>query len=146
MITITKMENIHFRPVCKESGRALTEKQWAEMETAMIQHKGIGIAANQIGIRSRGFIAVINGVNRRFIDPTVTPLLEFGQIENVEGCLSVPGKAFKVTRWAAVEVKFAGSADARKRVERFFGLEAIIIQHEMDHLRGKTIKHRGVRI
>src|SRR3990167_993628 len=101
MIKITRMENKHFKPVCIDSGRGLTEKQWSEMEAAMIQHKGIGIAANQLGIRARGFIAMIGGKARRFIDPIVKPIEDFGKVENIEGCLSIPGKAFKVTRWAA---------------------------------------------
>ncbi|HEX9857163.1 MAG TPA: peptide deformylase, partial [Paracoccaceae bacterium] len=53
-----------------------------------------------------------------------------------EGCLSVPEHYAEVTRPADVEVAWL-DIDGREQAERFAGLWATCVQHEIDHLDGK---------
>lgn len=102
----------------------------AEMFTLMYQHKGVGLAAPQVGILERFFITSWGEV---FVDPLVYPLSELGKTTGPEGCLSIPGQVFNVERWRVVTV--AG--------RRYEGQAAIVIQHELDHLDGILISERG---
>lgn len=91
-----------------------------------------GLAANQLGFNRR--VCVIkNGA--RFItlfDPEITR--RAGQQMSPEGCLSWPGREFKVMRSTMVKVTSRGRGSLKLR-----GFAAIIAQHEIDHLDGKEI-------
>jgi peptide deformylase len=57
-------------------------------------------------------------------------------IEMVEGCLSIPGLAVKITRPAKVRVRFTDEEGKTSTLE-FSGISARVIQHEMCHMRGE---------
>jgi peptide deformylase len=60
-----------------------------------------------------------------------------------EGCLSLPGLGVQTDRW--IDVLIENGFEGERKREYYNGFAAIIVQHEMDHLNGKTIldrKHR----
>jgi peptide deformylase len=111
----------------------------AEMFELMYEHKGVGLAANQVDLPYRLFIANPEGdpdqteAEQVFINPVLSG--GRGQAEDEEGCLSIPDVYAQVTRNATVKVQaydLAGN-DIRREVT---GLTARILQHETDHLDG----------
>ena len=112
---------------------------------------GSGIAANQIGIPHRIFIAEVKGRNPRYpykppipltvlVNPVITPLSE-ETFENNEGCLSVPDLRGTVTRHLEIEVSGYDRGGAAQRFP-VRGYSAGTYQHELDHLDGVLFPHR----
>jgi len=100
---------------------------------------GVGLSASQIGICKNVFI--MKDVKTKDISVFINP--EYVKISDEkvigrEGCLSFPGKTKDVLRSKDIEIKYLNSK-FEERVEKFSGLPAVIIQHEMDHLLGKCI-------
>lgn len=99
-------------------------------------HQGLGLAANQCGIKYS--ICVINHIeeNKLFclINPVIvdkSPTLSAYK----EGCLSFPGLFLQIHRPEWVEVEFqAGNGETLRK--KFEGVWATCVQHEMDHLKG----------
>jgi peptide deformylase len=102
----------------------------AEMFALMDQHKGLGLAAPQVGLPARFFITSWGEV---FVDPEIIPIEEYGKVVVPEGCLSIPGETYEVERWRVVEVNG----------KRYGDVAAIVIQHEADHLDGILISEKG---
>jgi len=118
--------------------RALVDK----MTDMMIEHKGIGLAAPQVGLSLQLFIVSLDMKKdsvRVYINPTVTALGELDVME--EGCLSVPGVSTKVRRAKKCKVT-ATDLDGKEFTEEAQGLYARCLQHEFDHLNGTTIVSR----
>ena len=104
----------------------------------MYEEKGIGLAANQIG--SNKCICVIDTSEKRdtprvFINPIITAA-SAKTIKFDEGCLSIPGVSAQTDRFDTVEVHYS-LPDGSAKTETLSGLEAIAMQHEVDHLEGK---------
>jgi len=119
--------------------RQLVEK----MTDIMLENKGVGLAAPQVGVPLRLFIISLDA-NREnvkvYINPTVTPTTdELGSIE--EGCLSVPGIRTKIRRFKKCKVT-ASDLDGSEFTEEAEGLYARALQHEYDHIGGMTIAGR----
>ncbi len=110
-----------------------------EMKEAMFAAKGIGIAAPQVGKNIRVFLAVFEiGKKDERIVPMVNPeILEFSKEMLVaeEGCLSLPGIYGKVRRAKKVKIAYQG-LDGVKLLENLQGMNARVVQHELDHLNG----------
>jgi peptide deformylase len=106
----------------------------ADMVETMYHQVGIGLAAPQVGISIR-LILVDDGSRgpRALINPTIVE--RRGSIQGEEGCLSIPGIFGEVERseWVRVE---AQDAEGRPMAFETRGLQARVIQHEMDHLDG----------
>ena len=112
-----------------------------DMLETMYDAPGIGLAAPQVGVLQR--IITMDCVKSEdedarpmvLINPEVTWSSED---ENVyeEGCLSIPEQYAEVTRPAVVDVRWLG-LDGKTHDERFDGLWATCVQHEIDHLNGK---------
>jgi peptide deformylase len=111
----------------------------------MIHSKGMGLAANQIGITKR-FFAIGHESFDVFKKPAIiyNPVLvnadeeqELGQ----EGCLSFPGVWVQVNRSRAVMVRYQNNK-GEFLLSRLEGLEARCFQHELDHLDGITFNKR----
>jgi peptide deformylase len=109
--------------------RRLVEDLFETMDAA----KGVGLAANQIGVARR--VAVVDADGDRFvmIDPTI--LEAEGRATAEEGCLSIPDIYGDVTRPERVVIEALDQHGARYRKEAT-GLKARAIQHEIDHLDG----------
>ena len=106
---------------------------------------GRGLAAPQVGVPIRLFV----------MDPTwrdgvaaplalADPRLLWASEETAtleEGCLSIPGRTFAVTRPARVRLAWR-DLDGRGREGAFEGFAAAAVQHELDHLDGVLVTDR----
>jgi len=100
---------------------------------------GVGLAATQLGVLHRVL------VYKAYVDDPVTalvnPVLEWTSDElelGDEGCLSLPGVHVEVERHAQLRVRARDETGKEVEVEAE-GLEARVIQHEIDHLNGVLI-------
>ncbi|MGD1056535.1 MAG: peptide deformylase [Solirubrobacteraceae bacterium] len=100
---------------------------------------GVGLAATQLGVLHRVL------VYKAYVDDPVTalvnPVIEWASEElelGDEGCLSLPGVHVEVERHAQLRVRAHDQAGEELEVEAE-GLEARVIQHEVDHLNGVLI-------
>ena len=124
-----------------ESLRKLVGRMAGIMNDAL----GVGLAAPQLGISQRLLVYRVGP------DAPVTvlanPELEWasGELEvGEEGCLSIPGVTVDVDRPVFVRVRGLDEEGEERLVEAS-GLEARVIQHEMDHLDGVLILERTSR-
>jgi peptide deformylase len=95
--------------------------------------KGVGLAANQVGVATR--VAVVGVENERLalVNPVI--LSAEGSAREEEGCLSVPDVFGEVERPERIVVEATDVSGQRYRREAS-GLLARAIQHEIDHLDG----------
>jgi peptide deformylase len=106
---------------------------------------GIGLAATQVGVMHR--LLVYRTEMEGAVAALVNPVLEWSSKESEsaeEGCLSLPGVAVEVDRPVYVRVRAQDERGGPITVEAS-GLEARVIQHEMDHLDGVLILDRTSR-
>ena len=105
----------------------------ADLFDTMDAARGVGLAANQVGVARR--VAVVDADGDRFvmIDPTIVET-EGGSTAE-EGCLSIPDIYGDVTRPERVIIEALDQDGTRYRKEAT-GLKARAIQHEIDHLDG----------
>lgn len=106
---------------------------------AAVHHRAVGLSAPQIGFSSRVFVVrwPIDSEPRAMINPVI---LQHGPAgtHDTEGCLSYPGYYTTVMRWDEITVQYQiPDASMAHEVRTFRGMEARIIQHELDHLNGK---------
>ena len=105
---------------------------------------GAGLAAPQVDVPLRIFVVEV-GDNPRYpykprlglrvlVNPVVRPLGD-ETYESDEGCLSIPDLRGLLPRATEVEVEYLDPAGT-KHTERFGGLSAGTMQHELDHLDG----------
>ena len=109
-----------------------------DMFETMYNAPGIGLAASQVNVHKR--VVVIDTSEDKtqplvFINPEIT-VLDQGQFEYDEGCLSVPGFYETVSRPGHISVK-ALDRNGEEFILEPDGLLAVCIQHEVDHLNGK---------
>jgi len=108
----------------------------SKMSQLMYEDSGIGLAAPQVGINECMIVADIGEGLFKLINPRVVKKEGSQALE--EGCLSVPGVCIKVKR--AKKVLVAAQDESGKPVKiEAQGLFACVLQHEIDHLKGKLI-------
>jgi peptide deformylase len=115
-----------------------------EMIETMYAAKGIGLAANQVGISKR--LCVIDTSMREEKRPLIVlinPVIigKEGKEEAEEGCLSIPGYLTTIKRSAKVCVKGLDREGKLLEIEAT-GLFSRVLQHEIDHLDGLLIIDR----
>ena len=106
---------------------------------------GMGLAAPQLGISQRLLVYTV-GMDAPIIT-LANPEIEWSSEEEEtvgEGCLSIPGITVDVDRPVYVRVR-ALDEDGEERLVEASGLEARVIQHEIDHLNGVLILDRATR-
>lgn len=116
----------------------------ARMFDLMYEHKGIGLAANQVDLPLRLFVLNLEGKRGEgeeqvFINPVVSR--HKGSEEAEEGCLSIPGVYGKVIRPKQCRVQAYG-LDGSEINADLTGLAARCVQHEVDHLDGVLFPDR----
>lgn len=104
-----------------------------DMAETMYDAGGVGLAAPQIGILKRIVVIDVGEGLIELINPEITDVE--GNIKDVEGCLSVPGKCGYVVRPEKVTVT-ALNRDGEKITISGEGLLAKAFCHELDHLDG----------
>ena len=118
-----------------------------EMFDLMYEARGIGLAANQVGLPFRFFVLNLTADPEQkdqeqvFINPEI--IKRHASIEDEEGCLSFPGLYAKVRRARKIKVRAfcLDGSDVELDAE---DLQSRAIQHEVDHLDGRLfIDHLG---
>lgn len=115
------------------------------MLRTMQENNGIGLAAPQVGVHKRVLVThVPDSVSRYFINPEI--IATKGSQKQREGCLSIPHVYGypKTKRYKAVRVKYQ-DIEGNEHVQEFDGLEAVCMQHEIDHLDGKLFTDGGIQ-
>ena len=95
----------------------------------------VGMAANMIGVRRRIIIFDDNGTPTVMLNPVILRRTEPYTAE--EGCLSLTGKR-TAKRWRSIKVQWQNER-LQTRVRTFTGWTAQIIQHGIDHCKGKLV-------
>jgi peptide deformylase len=119
--------------------------QVARMGGLMNDALGVGLAAPQIGLSQR--LLVYRVGQDAPLTALVNPEIEWrsdSEESFEEGCLSIPGITVDVERPVYVRVRAQDETGAVRRVEAS-GLEARVIQHEIDHLDGVLILDRTTK-
>jgi peptide deformylase len=120
-------------------------QQVARMAGIMNDAIGVGLAAPQLGISQRLLVYRV-GPDAPLIT-LANPEIEWASDDREgsdEGCLSIPGVMVDVERPIHVRVRARDEQGEPRRVEAS-GLEARVIQHEIDHLDGVLILDRTSR-
>src|SRR5207253_3488975 len=120
-------------------------KQVAGMAGILTDPFGVGLAAPQLGISQRVLVYRV-GQDAPVI-ALVNPEVDWKGEESEqmeEGCLSIPGIQLDVDRPVHVRVR-AHDEQGDERTVEASGLEARVIQHEIDHLDGVLILDRASR-
>ena len=152
-------------PVIQKKLRRVTVEEGYKIATELLEilaarKDGIGLAANQVGIDAS--VAVVN-VREPIILINPEIVSRETEIPYYEGCLSFPGKGCHTKRYETVEVKsdnvdgtiiFSGvdtgeeakgtwEDGQQKQNRELRTLEAVCVQHEIDHLNGMRILDRA---
>lgn len=111
--------------------------QLQEMQRVAGAARGIGLAANQVGLNKRMLVARGDGGWQWFVNPRI---IKFpGQwIEMREGCLSIPGFFETVRRCTEVVVEHQNvdAVGLPYETQVYTGQLAHVLQHEIEHLDG----------
>ncbi len=112
----------------------------ADMFASMAAARGVGLAANQIGVDARLFVVDCpDATGTHVVAHVVNPVLHLPENreldDDTEGCLSVPGPHASVPRPATAYVTGVDVTGRPVRIDGT-GLLARCLQHETDHLDG----------
>ena len=160
--------NINDNPVINKKLREVSVEQGLVIAEELFQildqrGDGIGLAANQVGIDAQ--VAVVN-VREPLVLINPKYIKKENEIIYGEGCLSFPNHVIRTKRYRDIIISteqsesnwyFSGAEENsdgksvwdkgnmnQDRENRL--LEAVCVQHEMDHLMGKTIHEREVKL
>ena len=147
---ITDKELLHQKSEPVDPNSAETLELLHELYDSL-PSKQLGLAAPQINILQRVFIAWLPDLNHRFgfVNPRFEDMGE-NKTPSTEGCLSLPGIIRTIERCACVTIDADRIVELSEDQNGFFisdvdgplilsWTEAIIVQHEYDHLEGKLI-------
>ena len=115
----------------------------SNMKETMLAENGIGLSAPQVGVNLRVIVIQLMSAGKlvgpvqEMINPVITNYSD-DTMEYEEGCLSIPGEYIRIDRPRSIHVKFQTLSGKYKK---WFlkGLEARIVQHEIDHLDGRLM-------
>ena len=111
-----------------------------DMKETMLSLNGIGLAAPQVGVNLRVIVihTIVTGKLTAPVQEMINPVITSYSSEDVEieeGCLSIPGEYLRIKRPHRIHVKFQDLSGKYKKWN-LKGLEARVVQHEIDHLDG----------
>lgn len=114
-----------------------------DMIEFMLANDGIGLAANQVGVKARMFVMGHRDnpeTAQAFFNPQIIANTE--KIEDLEeGCLSFPGIFVKIKRPSAIKARWQNSSGEWEE-GLFEGYNCKCFLHEFDHLEGITFQDR----
>lgn len=105
------------------------------------EHKGIGLSANQCGFNHRVFVMGSGENYVAFFNPKIVSASE-SEAHIVEGCLSYPLLALRITRPEEIIVEYQ-DFNGVKRTTKYTGISARCFQHELDHMNGVVYTSRA---
>ena len=117
--------------------RTLIADLWQTMREA----RGAGLAAPQIGVLQRVIVVDVVYADEKtapiaMVNPVIALASETKEIYN-EACLSLPNQSWDVERPSRILVNYLDEQGQEKTLEAT-GVQAVAIQHEIDHLDGKV--------
>lgn len=128
------------RPAAEwEGSRSQLESLYAQLEAACAAAGGVGIAAPQIGVGRRVFLAHLDVGTVLAVNPVIA--CSGPTVSDLEGCLSIPGGRYEVRRSREAVLR-ATSLDGPFELH-LSGWDARVVQHEMHHLDGVLISDAG---
>ena len=157
VLKIAKLGNPVLRQIAKQVGlKGLTDQQGElqgfidDMIDTMREEDGVGLAAPQVN-RSKQIVVLEYENNERYPDESSIPvtvlvnpvLSDYGEekVLGWESCLSLSDSRGLVLRSTSVTLK-AYDRDGDRIEKRATGFEAVVLQHEIDHLNGKVFLDR----
>jgi len=150
MDKIVKLPNEELRRKSRKVRKldATIRKLIKTLKETLKEQRALGVAAPQVGVPQRVIVVdlALDGSGSEII-ALVNPQIVAaeGEAQETEGCLSVPGQSYRVTRHERVTVR--GIDEAGRGMELSAdGLLARVMQHEIDHLDGTLIADRGTPI
>jgi len=150
VLEILKYPHPLLKKRCKEVERVDAEvrKLIQNMTETMYAVNGIGLAACQVGVPRRIIVLDVSPLDYEqslfaMINPEV--ILEEGEIDYEEGCLSVPDCLEKIKRREKIRIRGTSPEGKEMEVEGE-GILAIALQHEIDHINGVLILDRVSRL
>jgi peptide deformylase len=114
------------------------ERLLDDMLETMYAAPGIGLAAPQVGIAQRAFVADLGGEGERQPLYVINPEIVWRSADTTtaeEGCLSLPQQYGEVSRASAIRLRHQDLSGETREIEAD-GLLARCLQHEVDHLNG----------
>ena len=135
-ILTQKTKRINFNLMEKKLPKIIND-----MTQTCLFMEGVGLAAPQVGLDIALVVVMLpqkeEGKYKRYIliNPEITS--KKGKTLSEEGCLSFPGLAVQIERATEVKVKYLDERGLPVEMVAK-GFLAIILQHEIDHLNGKT--------
>lgn len=139
---ILRTKSAPVKPTELHAFRVLGESMLAYIKNP--KHKGIGLAAPQVGVNKR---IVVVGLPKEKDDETYPIILMLNPIITAkskethideEGCLSLPGLVGNVERSTSIEIEWI-DLKGKKMKKNISWYGAKVIQHEVDHLDGIMI-------
>ena len=110
-----------------------------DMRAIMYANNGLGLAANQVNVLKQVVVLDTTStggkINQEFVNPSIVNAE--GRQMYKEGCLSFPGVFINMPRYETVTVS-AQDRDGRNFTITSHGVDAVCLQHELDHLAGLT--------
>ena len=130
------------KSVCLHEITAKEVKLFENMLLTMYAFNGVGLAAPQVGNPLQIIVVDIGEGIIKLANPRIIKIK--GEDKLVEGCLSVPDVSVEIKR--PYEIIIEGLDEKGKQIEiKAKGLLARVIQHEIDHLKGRLIiDHMGL--
>lgn len=141
-------KDVESADVLKEVGG---KKLINDMIKLCIKENGIGLAAPQIGVYYKFFVAYFQEFLdwRLFVNPTYRPLAQ-QTVDSVEGCLTYGNEnTYKVKRYTKILAEWQEQDITNELVvkkQEMTGISAIIFQHETDHINSITVAAKGDKI
>lgn len=139
--------------VLEEDWNDNVEKWCTDIKDTMKANVGLGLAAPQIGIHKRIFAVDVKDLDHPeifehhlqddtffFINPVMI-LVKKELAKSVEACLSVPGVMYSVKRSPEIDISYMTPSQEMRQV-KVLGEDAVVLQHEFDHLNGKLFIDR----
>ena len=116
---------------------------FANMSQMMLEKKGVGLSANQVGLPYRMFVMG----NEENLIPVFNPrIVDYDGEEYYaeEGCLTYPGLYVKIKRYNVIRARYTTHQGVTDTI-KFSGMTSRIFQHEYDHLEGIDYLKRATR-
>lgn len=106
----------------------------SQLVETCIYHKGLGLSANQCGLRYRVFVMGAGNDYVAHFNPKIVST-SFGTAHMEEGCLSYPLLFIHITRPESITVEYQ-DFEGKVKTAIYSGITARCFQHELDHMNG----------
>ncbi len=117
-----------------------TLKDMIKLTKTFKDPEGVGLAATQVGLTEKFFVAKFGNEFKAFINPEIISTSKTTK-QYFEGCLSIPTVWGETQRHISIKVRYT-TVEGKVVEEQLKGLKAWFFQHEVDHLNGILMPDR----